>query len=123
MLKSTQKVKPDAPRSHRWLIGNPSARSGLPTEALKTPETIKAIATVAGDLPELNVKSLLQRRLHTWTANLGDAKLRLNQKCPFPCEQAPVVPEVATKDVRELSTKVLLTCGSACFLIEMPGIT
>jgi hypothetical protein len=69
MLRSTQKVKPDAPRSHRWLIGILSAQSGLPTEALEARKK-KAIASVVGSLPELNSKTLLQKRMPALAAGL-----------------------------------------------------
>lgn len=99
MLKSTQKVKPDATRSHRWLIRTHSARRWLPTEALETPITIQALATVACGLPELNVETLLQRRMLPWAPGLREAKLRLDGSRL--CEQASIMPEVVIKDARE----------------------
>lgn len=52
------------------VIRNPNARSGLLTEALDIPKTIKPLATVSSGLPELNIKAPLQRRMHAWAPGL-----------------------------------------------------
>lgn len=41
------------------------------------------LETVVDCLPELNDRPILLRRLHDWTARLGEIKLDPGAKCPF----------------------------------------
>lgn len=80
------------PEAIRLLNENPSARDGLPPcellsrEALKAPQTMKAVSAAVGCFPELDCKTLLLKTLYVRdvTAGHADIQLGLNRK-PLSC--------------------------------------
>lgn len=79
---------------------NLDARGGLSLgellarEVPEVPQTIKAIATTVGYMPELDGKTLLLKTLHVYTLTIGHGEIKLGLSWKFPpCWLAFRVPE------------------------------
>lgn len=68
-----------------------ACRTSLQKSAILIPDCIHTgispldlgLETVVVCIPELNDRPILLRRLHDWTARLGEIKLEPGAKCPF----------------------------------------